>query len=372
MPLPPDDAHFQFAADAARDGKLTVFLGAGANYSQQPNRTLRANYTDSSAFLPTGAELAAYLAQAFGYQVPAWVDAALRQPCGVGACASADQLKAVLRDLHQNDLGKVAQQIQSRGKSKSAQLTKKLFDIFSRDYPTTSLHKVLAHAASTCTGDWRPIFVTTNYDTMMEQALADIDVPFDVVYYRVPGPAAQEIPLYHWKNADKFYKLNAAARLIEGPKQVDHEIPINVAEGYSALPLGTRADTRPARTLVVKIHGTVSPKGWEKSSFIISADDYIQFLRLVSVNTPLPAELVKRLIETHFLFLGYGLSDWNILAICQGLWSKQDVGNYTNSAIQYEPPPEDERRWASQEGEIELFDQDVSDYARKLAAKLPP
>jgi hypothetical protein len=277
-----------------------------------------------------------------------------------------------------NDLGRVSQQVQSN--SPGGTLNASLYDIFKRDYPLTSLHRALAALPAMCEPNLRPVFITTNYDTMMEQALAAAKQPFDVIYYRAPGPSSPSW-LFHWKNALAYYDTPEAERddMIDDLVNIDR--PITDLTNYLDLPLGGKGrnddpaldNSTRARTLVVKIHGTVSPKGWEESSFIITPDDYVQFFRLVSLDTPLPRTLVDRLLRTHFLFLGYGLGDWNILAICQKIWEQRQVSQFYNWAVQWRPSDDDVRRWSrtGQSSNIEVFDQDVTAYAKALASRMP-
>jgi hypothetical protein len=379
MSNPPDDTHFKTVAQAALDGQLTFFIGAGANFAQETDSAKRATYSDASNFLPMGAELARHLANEFNFTAPESVETVLKEICAVAACVKVEALKNALKGTYHCDLEKVTQQVQSKNKDSPKRLTQHLHGIFSRDFQPTDLHKTLAHCAKVSRFNTRPVFITTNYDTMMEQALASLDEPFDVLYYRPPGPR-RPVWLYHWQHAHLFYKLDAANRAITKPGTAQCEIPIPDIPSYLDLPLGSSAprndpaltDATRARSLVVKFHGTVSPLGWERSSFVISPDDYIDFLRLVSLRSPLPSVLERRLIETHFLFLGYGLGDWNILAICHNLWNQREVENYSNYAVQRNPSPEDERRWATSGAEaIELLDSDATAYSTALKAKLP-
>ncbi len=375
MPSPPTDSHFKLAARAASEGKLTIFLGAGANFAQQStNRVYGAN----ANFLPTGVELAEYLATEFGYQLPTHVATAIGDPEPAPANDREKTLATVLRKTFIDDLGKVSQHAQAQD---PGALNGTLHDIFSRDYPLTHLHKTLAALPSRCPFNRRPVFITTNYDTMMEQALAAANEPFDILYYRTPGPS-NPVWLYHWKNAHHYYQQPYSERADTPQEPIDHELPIPDLANYSDLPLGNNKrtdsdeleDKDRARTLIVKIHGTVSPKGREHSTFILTPDDYIQFLRLVSLRTPLPTTLFSRLLETHFLFLGYGLGDWNILAICQNLWSQRTSPNFNNWAVQFKPTDADVARWNSTgpAGRISVFDQNVTDYAKALDAKFAP
>src|SRR6185369_16492006 len=63
-PTPPTNSHYSLMAEAAKRGSLSIFYGAGANFAQcRPPR----NYSDKAPFLPTGSELALYLAEKYNF-----------------------------------------------------------------------------------------------------------------------------------------------------------------------------------------------------------------------------------------------------------------------------------------------------------------
>jgi len=374
----PDGLHFELVADAACDGSLVVFLGSGANYVHWPGGEERGVYDSTNDHLPLGSELSKHLARKYKYELPEDVSELLNKACHLNHCGLGEGLVSVKRCLEERyvtNLSAITQHVQSSSQTKQAHLKKELHKIFGREYPVTELHQALAQCAAKCKENRRPIFITTNYDSMVEQALADANEPFDVIYYRDQGSKSlSPVWLYHWKNAHEYFQKSGDERDEFAGKLTDHECPVTDFSIYDELPLGDQTRIgggEKARSLVVKMHGSVSPIRPEDSSFVISDDDYIRFIRSVSVGSPLPTVLVDRLKECHFLFLGYGLGDWNILAICQSIWSQRQNSSYWTSAVQYAPSKDDELRWNNQEIEdIELFDKDVSDYGRELANEL--
>ncbi|BCX47460.1 sir2 family NAD-dependent protein deacetylase [Haloferula helveola] len=373
-PTPP---HFEVVADAAKRGRIAVFLGAGVNYAQQPAGR---SWRPEAEYLPTGRELSHYLAQASGFpsqlEVPECAGVPIPQngvAAGAGnSCPIRHDFVKSVRGVLEADLAQVCQHIQTSARGK-LNLPLELQRIFERDYAPTLVHDVLAKLPSKSERNRGSIFITTNYDTVMESALAAAGEPFDVVYYRAPT-VANPVWLYHWRNAHEYYE----ARRLKTPAGVMRdETPITALAEYDGLPIGSDQQRGypsiepedKARTLVVKIHGTVSPDGFESSSFVISQNDYIQFLRTVSTKTPFPTTLEDRLKEVHFLFVGYGLGDWNILAICQNLWARRGVPNLYNWAIQKDPSQADIDRWESASdgsATIDLFNQDGAEYAKQL------
>ena len=67
------------------------------------------------------------------------------------------------------------------------------------------------------------------------------------------------------------------------------------------------------RTILLKLHGAVDPlpeREWE--SFVITEDDYIDYLGRSELTAVVPVALAARLRRSHFLFLGYEMADWNL------------------------------------------------------------
>ena len=84
----------------------------------------------------------------------------------------------------------------------------------------------------------------------------------------------------------------------------------------------TRPSSRSSRrTVVLKLHGQVDPhpeRDWE--SFVVTEDDYIDYLAAARVATAVPVALAAQLRRSHFLFLGYGMRDWNLRVFLHRLW----------------------------------------------------
>ena len=67
------------------------------------------------------------------------------------------------------------------------------------------------------------------------------------------------------------------------------------------------------------MHGRVdhgSRREWE--SFVVSEDDYINYLVNAEMGAVIPVTLAARLQRSHFLFLGYTPRDWNLRSSCTG------------------------------------------------------
>jgi len=77
------------------------------------------------------------------------------------------------------------------------------------------------------------------------------------------------------------------------------------------------------RTVILKIHGAVDRADASGDSYVITEDDYIDYLARANVAKLVPAHLMARMRTSHFLFLGYGMRDWNLRVILHHIWSEQ-------------------------------------------------
>src|SRR5262249_27802138 len=73
------------------------------------------------------------------------------------------------------------------------------------------------------------------------------------------------------------------------------------------------------RPLIFKIHGSVrhDTEAWD--SFVITEDDYVDFLARMVESTAIPPTFYAYFRGKNFLFLGYSLSDWNLRVILRHL-----------------------------------------------------
>src|SRR5262249_8352924 len=127
------------------------------------------------------------------------------------------------------------------------------------------------------------VIVTTNYDDVLEEAFRRAGEPYDVVYYRAGSN-----------------RTRSQGRFWHAPFQGEGR-PIERPTRYDRLPLGER-------TVILKVHGlTCRTRRAADDSYVISEDDYIEYLASAGLATFLPKTLMAVLVDSHFLFLGYSL-----------------------------------------------------------------
>jgi hypothetical protein len=68
------------------------------------------------------------------------------------------------------------------------------------------------------------------------------------------------------------------------------------------------------------MHGNADATDQERDSYVITEDDYVEFLSRMASQTALPATFAEPFRKSHFLFLGYGLRDWNLRVVLHKIW----------------------------------------------------
>jgi SIR2-like domain len=303
------EAHFRIVCRRLREGKVVPFLGAGANLFGRPKNV----DWRSGRYLPSGQELAAYLAEGYAYP-----------------------------PSEAQDLLRVSQYVQAV--TGGTALYDELHDLFARDYEPNSLHQLLA-TLSAESGDQGKngdaarhlLIVTTNYDDALEQAFRAAGEAFDLVSYVAKGPSRGK---FMHRGPD------AEPHVIEEP---------NTYRGLSF----------DKRTVILKIHGAVVREDRGEDSYVITEDNYIEYLAQADVSNIIPATLMAAMNESHFLFLGYSLKDWNLRVILHRIWGQRPFEDqFTSWAIQKDPSRLEERLWRKRN--VEILNVDLESYADGL------
>jgi hypothetical protein len=315
MPLEPPYGEI---ADILKRGEIIPFLGAGVNFGvrQPPDATWNGN---PCGFLPSGSELARFLASKASFP-------------------SQDE-----HDLM--DLAKVSSYFVETVARR--RLRQRLHEVFDQDFSPCDIHTYLAEVSRLCP----LLIVTTNYDDLIEQAFRKLDCPFDLVVHPTDRKEVEASVLW-WKDGA-------------------HE-PEAVTPNRLFIDLKTT-------TVIYKMHGTVDrAKGTDDSakgrwdSYVITEDDYVDFL--ARIQSAVPAQFMRYFRERQFLFLGYGLRDWNLRVVLKNLRTAQPVENVSDTAddeedlrswaIQYRPSELEVQLWSARK--IRIYDVDINEFARRL------
>jgi hypothetical protein len=326
------DAHLGSIVGQLKWGEVVPFLGAGASLAGRPApaagedpescpacarplpRTLQAWDPASHSHLPSGQELALYLASDLQY--------------------TPDEPQ---------DLVRVAEYVATMASPKH--LYRLLRNAFNADYPPTKLHELLARLPGQLRakgGIPLQVVVTTNYDDLLERAFRDAGEPIDVFTYMAVG--REEGRFIHFPPDDEPRVVTKA-----------NEYPLDLDDEDNLV--------RPA---ILKIHGTVHRVDREHDSFVITEDDYIDYLTR-EISSLLPKILITKLQESTILFLGYSLRDWNVRAMFRRIWDEAQVP--TNSwAIQQHPDLLDRKSWETRN--VRILPISLDEYVDALGARL--
>ena len=117
----------------------------------------------------------------------------------------------------------------------------------------------------------------------------------------------------------------------------------------------------------MKIHGAVDRADPEQDSYVITEDHYIEYLARTDLRGLIPSTLAAKLPRCGFLFLGYGLRDWNLRALLRQIWGEQKF-DYRSCAIQLKPDPLDQKFWSQRD--VEIIDARLEDYIAILEPRL--
>ena len=120
------------------------------------------------------------------------------------------------------------------------------------------------------------------------------------------------------------------------------------------------------RTIIPKLHGQVGrsadDREWE--SFVVTEDDYIEYLAQAEVASVVPVALGAKLRRSHFLFLGYTMADWNLRLLLHRLWGDQPL-SYRSWAVQPEPMPIEREFWRRRD--VDVLEIPLERYVAALA-----
>ncbi len=312
MPEPP----YGEIADLLKQGEVVPFLGAGVNFGARPPG---AHWDDKTgAFLPSGAELARFLA-------------------GKSNFPSTDD-----HDL--TDLAKVASyfvETTARGR-----LRDRLHLIFDHDFTVCEIHTYLAEIASAAP----LLIVTTNYDDLTEQAFKKAGHAYDLVVHPTDRKDVEASVLW-WKS---------------GAGE-----PVAVPPNQLFIDLKTT-------NVIYKMHGTVDRILQKWDSYVITEDDYVDFLSRMTSQAAVPALFMRHFRTRNFLFLGYGLGDWNLRVVLRNLESMALSGGDANAseeatdelrswAIQYHPSDLEVELWNARR--VKVYDVDINEFVAKMRAQ---
>jgi DNA-binding SARP family transcriptional activator len=262
--------------------------------------------------LDGGADLAAQLARAFGYP--------------------GDR---------STDLARVSQYVATM--NGSGPLYDELHRRFHAAVEPQPVHRFLASLPPVLRARAVPqqLVISTRYDLALERAFEAAGEELDVVTYVATGP-----------NRGKFWHRPPG----EEPRPID--VPNTYATELSL-------DRRP---VLLKLHGAVDPfpeREWE--SFVITEDDYIDYLGRSDLVSSVPVALAAQLRRSHFLFVGYEMVDWNLRLVMHRVWGDRPLA-YRSWALDPEPSALEQAFW--RRFDVDVLDVEPDEYVGLLERRL--
>jgi hypothetical protein len=118
------------------------------------------------------------------------------------------------------------------------------------------------------------------------------------------------------------------------------------------------------RTVILKLHGGIdATPGRAVESFVVTEDDYIDYLAHGDIGSAVPVALAAKLRRSHFLFLGYGMRDWNLRLVLGRIWGAEGV-SYRSWAVHPDAQPLERQFWRARD--VDLLDVPLDEYTAAL------
>jgi hypothetical protein len=322
----PPVTHFRVVAKAITEGRVVPFFGAGVNLSTLPAVNWGRGPDDR---LPSGEELTDYLATQYSYPT--------KEPRDL---ARVSQYVAVMHGL--------------------GTLYEDLHHLFTPEYKVTPIHDFFASLQDLLAEKkypvpnmpWRNrlVIVTTNYDDLMERAFGGFGVKYHLLSYVAD--------LADRRDAGRFVHRTPEGDL------VDVEDPDKENESF--------LDKHP---VIIKIHGYSDRLAVSKNSvhptkcdsYVITEDDYIDYLSQPDPLNLIPPSIRAVIQKSSFLFLGYGLRDWNFRVILRRIWRDRPP-DFPSWAVLLKPTEFDKRYWRRRD--VEILDLHLARYVSKLREQI--
>jgi hypothetical protein len=305
-------------ASKLKTGKVIPFLGAGASFGRRDPPDSKYDAVNPQ-FMPMAAELAAVLAEESSFpsdDVHERSDLAKVSSYYAEVSSDRPTLRGRLRELLAPQTGGPP---------------------VKPEKPQMTLHQLLAAVPVP------QVIVTTNYDSLIEKAFQEANKPYHLVIYPADRPTQYVKSVLWWPHGKK-------PRPVESNKLDEH---LNLRKTKT--------------TVIFKMHGTRHPSDDAYDHFVVTEEDYVEFLSRMATRSAIPSIFYPHFRERSFLFLGYGLRDWNLRVLLKNL-PKQRDDQLHSWAIQRAPMELERMLW--QKRNVSIYDLDLDEFVPKLARKM--
>jgi len=309
----PNELYYRSIIKRMREGKVILILGPSIN---RCGRGQDEGYKHGG-YPPDYTEIARYLANSL---------------------SDKNALQYLSDKTTLQDLARVSQYVATLVSPET--LSSELQSLLDDDYEPTPLHHLLASLPGLLRnkGDAPPyqLIVTSNYDDVLEKAFQARGEEYDMIHYEAEDG----------KMRGEFYHTPFGMPRRRITRNMHDDLTLD------------------RRTMILKIHGAVNRANSEPQSCLIMEDHYIDYL---ANNESLLKKIRGLLTESHFLFLGYRLRDWNSRVIFHRLWGDKKI-RHDSWVVQPDPDPIDRRFW----DKLNVHPLDVSliDFVKEIRARL--
>jgi hypothetical protein len=230
-------------------------------------------------------------------------------------------------------------------------LYRRLRQILKAGYEPGPVHRFLARLPQALEGlgleKRYQLIVSTTFDTTLEQAFDDELEPYDLAIYMAKGPDNGRFVHFPYEGAP---------------------VSIGVPNNYGKFPIGVDGELE--RTVIVKIHGAADGNIGDysiKENYVITEDHYIDYLSRSPIENLVPVQILEKLRDSHCLFLGYTVRDWNLRVFLKRIW---EGGRIDAQSWAVEPDPDALEREFWKRSGVDLYAADLADYVGQLHEQL--
>jgi hypothetical protein len=328
-------------ADELLSGTVVPFFGAAASAVYRPSV---ATWELGQPFLPFGGELAENLAGAVSYGAAkaAYEDALSALAAAAVTAApdvSLDDIKAALEPVLRNHVGgppglALIASFFSQVQSTRPALERKLRAAFGVLTEPGALHTRLAAI------DNIQLDVTPNYDDLLERALAP----------RHPHVLVDRL--------QKGLAIIASSGSLEPIDRIGHDLDQRLTDPKTG---------GPSAPILFKMHGSIDRKDGKNESYLITEEDYVDYLGRDS-GIYIPPYINGLMQGKNLLFLGYSLEDWNVRVILRKLLLATKAGDVRCWAIVRGRSDIEQRLWQTKS--LNIYPMDLLKFSDRLVAEL--
>jgi hypothetical protein len=301
-----NDFPYRVMRELFLDGRVIPFLGAGVSLSARPQDSK--SMAEKKPFLPSNRDLKEVLARECSFPASEF------EASDIAEVASFYVYRWSRQDLDvllERTLGRT-------------------------DFTPSDTHRFVAETARSIP----LVILTTNYDTLMEQALDEIGVHYDTLAY-VPTKLG-EFSFIPYGNSE--HQLMSAKR----------PIPY---------------DRKKGKTLLFRMHGPSMTNGRRTGSYVLTEEDQIEWLLRMGSGSGFPDYVGFELVENHLLSLGHSARDWSQRALHRNLnrasqKKREDVAR--SWAVALNPAPLSVITW--QRYGVDVYNVELNEWAARMRA----